>query len=258
MQATSTIRISDLPDYQGEDAWRIETPAAIYVFHKHSAGFASLIDPDGADWISFRPGGGSAGEYRGIPNLGREQGAFHPGRPGGCHSWIESRGTDAVVIRSETDDGLWATAWTISENRADLLVERTGHPYWFLYEGTPGGDYDEDDAYLIDSGGERRSCGSRWEMRLPEPRWAYFATPRSAYALLIADRTERPPETVDSYWSMERNMTVFGLGRTLDHDSGRWMHLGNTPSRFTVALLPRQAPQAMHSAVDRLLGAGEY
>ena len=257
MQAKSTIRVSELADYQGEAAWRIDTPAAGYVFHKHSAGFASLLDPAGADWIRFRPGDGSAGEYRGIPNLGREQGAFHPGRPGGCRSWIESQAADAVVIRSATDDGLWATAWTVSANRADLVVERTGHPYWFLYEGTPGGDYDENEAYLIDSGGKRRSCADRWERRLPEPRWLYFATRRSAYALLIADRTERPADTVDSYWSMERNMTVFGFGRTLDHDSGRWMHLGNTPSRFTVALLPNREPSAMRADVERLLDDGK-
>ena len=144
-------------------------------------------------------------------------------------------------------------AWTVSAQRADLVVERTGHPYWFLYEGTPGGDYDENEAYLTNSGGERRSCASRWERRLPEPRWLYFATPRSAYALLIADRSKRPADTVDSYWSMERNMTVFGFGRTLDHDSGRWMHLGNTPSRFTVALLPNQEPSAMRADVERLL-----
>ena len=46
---------------------------------KEGGGLVSLIDNDSNDWISHSPGGGSAGEFRGIPNTGE----LHPGYTGG-------------------------------------------------------------------------------------------------------------------------------------------------------------------------------
>jgi len=232
-----TDALTTLDDYQGEPTWCINTPTALYYFHRTSAGFASLVDPQGRDWITFRPGDGPRGEYRGIPNLGRAEGGFHPGRPGNVTSEISIRSRDSISIRSETDDGLWATTWKVFANRAELTVERTGAPFWFLYEGTPGGDYDESTAYLVDSTGHRMPANELWERRLPDPRWVYFAAPPSPYALVVWDRTPRPADTVDQYWSMEQAMTVFGFGRTVASDSGRWMHLTRTPSHFAVAMM---------------------
>jgi len=78
-QETQGITVEELAGYQGQASLRIVALAATYVYHKQGAGFASLVDPDGRDWISYRSQGGSDGQYRGIPNLIHPEGGFHPG-----------------------------------------------------------------------------------------------------------------------------------------------------------------------------------
>src|SRR2546430_13171643 len=75
LAAKNVITVQEI-DYQGQPSYKIVTPSATWIYHQQGAGFAALIDRDGHDWISYRPGGGSAGEYRGIPNCGM---CFHPG-----------------------------------------------------------------------------------------------------------------------------------------------------------------------------------
>ncbi|WP_145271326.1 hypothetical protein [Tautonia plasticadhaerens] len=55
--------------HEGQESFRIGTPTATYFYHTLGGGFASLEGADGLDWLGYRPGGGSAGAYRGIPNL---------------------------------------------------------------------------------------------------------------------------------------------------------------------------------------------
>ncbi|MCA9915454.1 MAG: hypothetical protein KC496_19000, partial [Anaerolineae bacterium] len=52
--------------HQGQRGFLIQTPSSTLVFHQYGGGFASLIDKDHNDWISYRPHGGSDGLYRGI------------------------------------------------------------------------------------------------------------------------------------------------------------------------------------------------
>ena len=73
------VQITNLPDYQGQPSYKIQTPSATWIYHKQGAGFASLLDPDGNDWIGYRPGGRAAGEFRGIPNLIHPGAGMHPG-----------------------------------------------------------------------------------------------------------------------------------------------------------------------------------
>ena len=235
--AGGKVDLMQLEEYQGQPSWRIETPAATYVYHRDGAGFASLIDPDGKDWISFRTTGGSDGPYRGIPNIIHPEGGFHPGKDT-CISRIVREDQSGVTIESRTKDGRWACRWEIGPRTATVTIEKIGHPYWVLYEGTPGGAYDETKAFMVDSAGNRTPCTERWERRLPDPRWIYFGTPDSNYVLFLIDRTERKADTVDSFWSMQKNMTVFGFGRVLNSRDPRWKHLTETPARVTVGLLP--------------------
>ena len=245
------MKLQEIDDYKGQPSWRIETETAVYIYHKNGAGFASLIDGDGNDWISFEPSGGSDGRYRGIPNIIHPEGGFHPGTEN-CDSRIEED-TGGYVITSRTIDGLWSARWKIEENRADLLLDRIGHTHWFLYEGTPGGYYDENTAVMTDSSGLTRPCSAAWEARLPDPRWLFFSVPDSPYHLLLADRTERSADVLDSFWSMEQNMTVFGYGRIRDSSSDRWMHLRKVPSAFAVALVEADGIQNALEQVNDLL-----
>ena len=63
-----SVRVQELDDFRGQPSFRIETPSASWVLHRQGAGLAAAFDPDGADWIGYRPGGGSDGKHRGIPN----------------------------------------------------------------------------------------------------------------------------------------------------------------------------------------------
>ncbi len=248
-----TIEVTELADHQGQASWRIATPAATYIYHKQGAAFAALIDPDGKDWISYRPTGGAAGSYRGIPNLGHPGGGFHPGGTA-CTSTITVREPKRVVIASRSNDGDWACTWEIGLDSATMVLAKAIPPYWVLYEGTPGGNYDQAGAFTVDSAGHRDSCATRWERRIPEPRWITFRTPDSPYALALVDGTERPSTVRDSFWSMQKNMTVFGFGRQLRHGS-RWMHLRAVPARLTIALLPVAGQPDISARVNALAGA---
>jgi len=235
------VTLEHLPDYQGQPTWKITTSTATWFYHQTGAGFASLVDPDGDDWISFKPTGGSDGVYRGIPNCVHPDGGFHPGNPD-CASRLVEESPERVVIESSKGDD-WACTWTITDDEAVMRLTKIGHPYWILYEGTPpattGGDYDEAATTWTDSAGTEHACTEEWEGRLPEPRTITFRTPGSRYELFLHDETPRSADVRDSFWSMEQNMTVLGLGRILDAQSDRWMHLTETPATFRVAIRSR-------------------
>jgi hypothetical protein len=46
---------------------------------RQGSGFASILDKDGRDWISYRPGNKAKGEYRGLPKCGQPTKFFHSG-----------------------------------------------------------------------------------------------------------------------------------------------------------------------------------
>ena len=227
-QRDASIELTDDVMHQGGESYRIRTPAATYIYHKRGAGFASLFDRDGNDWLSYRPYGGSDGVYRGIPNLAHPENHFHPGGTG-CRSRISSAGPLKVAIASESLDGKWACRWEIYGTHARLTVLKVDHPYWFLYEGTPGGKLDEAGDYCVFSDGTRRALSERWEQALPDPEWIYFGAANLERVLYLAHH--EADQHIDSYWPMEKNMTVFGFGR-----DGLKKYLTDTPAQFTIGL----------------------
>ena len=111
-----------------------------------------MIDGNGNDWISYRPTGGSAGEYRGIPNLGD---VFHPGYTNSS-SRVLGTGPLKLTLVSTSTDGLWDCTWEIYHRFARFRLNRRGATnYWFLYEGTPGGTFGATTDYVVRSNGLR-------------------------------------------------------------------------------------------------------
>lgn len=236
-EAPSLVTLVEGLEHEGQESLRIETPSATYLYHALGGGFASLEDPEGLDWLGYRPGGGSAGEYRGIPNLVHPQGYFHPGGTG-CTSRVVSRGPLRVRIASEAEGGRWACTWDIFPRFARLTVERAPQPYWFLYEGTPGGSLEPEGDYYALPDGRRRPASERWDRDIPGPEWLYFGDRDSGRVLCLAHHED--DEEVDAYYPMEGNMTVFGFGRSrLDK------FLGEVPSRFTIALVEGTGHEAI-------------
>ena len=240
------VTVTDGVMHEEQESYRIETPAATYLYHKLGAGFAGMIDPDGADWLSYHPWGGSDGVYRGIPNLAYPESNFHPGNTEST-SRIVNTGPLKVTIQSETNDGKWACQWDIFPRFARLTMLRVGHPYWFLYEGTPGGKLDEAGDYLVRAPGIRSPAAERWDERLPAPRWIYFGTAESNRVLYLVHHND-DGET-DSYWPMEENMTVFGFGRL-----GLNSTLEQVPARFTVGFAEKP-PDVSDGIIDAVESA---
>ena len=233
IRARPLVSITDGVDHRGQESFKIETPNATYFYHKRGAGFASIFDKDGNDWIGYRPGGGPAGEYRGIPNMGHPEGYCHPGKEV-SNSRIISAGPIKVSIMSESDDGKMQCVWDIFPAYARLTVLKMRKPYWFLYEGTPGGKLDEDTDYCIRAdkpGGTRTPASLRWDRDLSVPdgpgEWLCFGDgDRVLYLVHHED-----DEEVDSYWPMKGEMTVFGFGRM---KTNKFMQA--VPAHFTVGL----------------------
>jgi hypothetical protein len=225
------IVVAEAPDYQGQDSFRIETESAVYYYHKSGGGFASMFDPSGRDWISYRPGGGPRGEYRGIPNVINPEGGFHPGADMGA-SRLLSHGPVRTRIYSETLDGKWACIWDIYPRYARLTMLKAGHPYWVLYEGTPAGELDEQNQYWVRSDGEQGPASSTWEHPLPGFAWVYFGERQGLNRVIYLARHEADGH-MDSYWPMQSAMTVFGFGRD-NSDRERWSNLTRVPAHFTI------------------------
>ncbi|MFC1635862.1 FG-GAP repeat domain-containing protein [Planctomycetota bacterium] len=215
--------------YRDQESFKIESQNATYYYHKQGAGFASIIDKDGNDWLSYRPGGGPAGEYRGIPNMGHPEGYCHPGKTVSS-SQIIIRGPIKVSILSESNDKKMRCIWDIFPAYARLTVLKMRKPYWFLYEGTPGGKLDEDSDYCIrpgQPGGIRTLAKLKWDNDISggSGEWVCFGDgDRAIYLIHHED-----DEAVDSYWPMRGEMTVFGFGR-----KGINKFMEQEPARFTV------------------------
>lgn len=92
-----------------QTCWGFDTTDApfsevTYHYNKLGAGFASLTDRNGKDWITWKPrsagGPGENNVYRGIPNLGP---CCHPGygvdndRP--MTTTFEQRAADRVLVK---------------------------------------------------------------------------------------------------------------------------------------------------------------
>lgn len=219
--------------HQGQPSFRIKTPACTYLYHQYGAGFASMIDPEGQDWISYRPGQGSAGEYRGIPNI--RPAGFHPGYEN-HRSRIVYSGPLKLTLESETEDKKWTCRWEVYPEYATMtLLKKDTGTYWLLYEGTPAGKLDVDRDYWVRSDGERGSVSMDWTGVLPDPEWVWFGD-ESCHRVLFLAKHEYDQHP-DQFWQMQGNMTVFGFGRKPHEHPGTYML--EVPLHLTIGFVER-------------------
>ena len=229
------VTVSTITDsYEGGtktfESFKFETTNATYIYHKTGGGFAKAIDKNGNDWISYNTAAGSAGDFRGIPNLvyPADGGYFHPGRTS-VTSTLVSQGPVKVTVRSKTPDDSWITLWEIYPNSARLTVQQAATKYWFLYEGTPGGVLEVGTDFVVRSNGTQTLASELWSGDLAAPEWVYFSDPNVNRSLYVAHHTD--DAAVDSYRPMDDKMTIFGFGR---ESSGRFLSV--VPNTFTFGL----------------------
>ena len=232
------VTVTTVAGHEGQDSFKIQTEIATYYYHKQGAGFASLDDRDGVDWISYHPTGDSAGRFRGIPNMNDY---VHPGSTQGT-STIQSQGPLKTVIYSQVITGTqtWQLTWTMYPRYATMELAQAGTDYWFLYEGTPFGELNKTRDYFVLSDGITRTVGNSfavtWNGDIAAPEWAYFGDSVVNRALFVAHHED--DNQIDTFWQMQNNMTVFGLGRDgTDACNPCNPLLNQTPAHYTIGLV---------------------
>ena len=222
------VLLTEAGVHEGSDSWRIQNATGNWFFAKTGGGFGSIEDTDGNDWINYHQQGGSAGNYRGLPNLVHPEGIFHAGSgKGKCTTTVLAGGPLSVSLQVSSVDGKWVTRWDIFKRHARCTVLKAAHPYWFLYEGTPGGKLDLDGNDVVYRDGRQSSAAAKWQGS--SHRWVAFGDRKAKRSLLLVHETSDQHE--DSYWPMQGNMTVFGFGR-----SGLRKFMTSTPNVFHVSL----------------------
>lgn len=253
---TPKVLLEDIGEYQGNPTWKISTPGGAYYYHRDSGGFASLIDKDGNDWISYRPGGRDKGEYRGIPNVAPVD--WHPGRPEGKkESQILAEGPLRIRLLTESEDEKWRAHWDIYPYYATMTLQNVGsEPYWILYEGTPGGEFNLTD-YWVDSSGRRFDDMARyegpdkaWHGDLPAPEWVYFGDAGMNRVMFFIHHED--DQAIDEFWNFgEGGMTVFGFGRGPRQEG--WQRLTAVPAHLTVGFSEENDHPSVTKAIDSIL-----
>ncbi len=226
------VRLTDNVTDEGQASYRIETAAGVYFYHKEGAGFSSLNDIEGYDWIGYNTAAGNAGAFRGIPDLVRpaDGGYFHPGVVG-LTSSVVRQGPLRITIESRTVDDLWKVRWEIYPTYATLTTLKVKSVYWFLYEGTPGGALDSND-FVVRSDGTQSDFDDAWcndtssyvilptTCAFPGPDWSqewlYVSDPsRGTSGRSIYFAHHENDAVLDSYRraSGAGAMTILGFGR---------------------------------------------
>ncbi len=227
--AFNTVTITDgVPD-EGQVCYKIETPYATFFLQKAAGGFSSIIDKNGADWINFSnsnlPQGPAlaANAYRGLPNLLNNcpyDGVGHPGSSS-CYSRVINDSTIYIVSKN----GLVEYTWTFTPVMAYLTMLKPGTkcPYWFLYEGTPGGRYDPYNQYWgTDSRGFSRSFPDLLRGTAIQDNWTwiYFGNDITGTVLVLSQMIPDDKPDMMAYMGNRPSgiqspdgMVVFGFGR---------------------------------------------
>jgi hypothetical protein len=267
---SSEIRLAEVTLHRDMGCFRVETPTATYIYGKRGAGLASLIDRDGNDWISYRPGDEARGEYRGLPKCGQPTKFFHCGYGYGQYltdnpfaSRITVSSPEHMRIESQTRDGKSAGAWDFYPDHATFTLLKIDLPtYWFLYEGTPGGKLDATQDFVIRPDGAKSTLDQPWSQVVP---WVCFGASETPTGLLCINH--QPPEAgqTDSYvsWPFQQTanaqfqeMTVFGFGRKGYRELIKHVpDLKAFPARFTIALVPQSDHATASSVAARILAA---
>jgi len=260
-----SVRVSEVTLHTNMECFKIETPSATYLYGKRGAGFASILDREGHDWISYSPAVQALGEYRGLPKCGQPIKYFHCGYGFGQYtnnnwftSTVTAREPGHVRIHSETHNNDSACDWDFFPTHATMTLLRIGHTnYWFIYEGTPGGTLDVADDFVILPGGKKKPLSEPWMQVVP---WVVFGAKESKSGLLLLNHQHNSP--VDSYvsWPYKpdktgalNQMTVFGFGRLGWTDPKQHQpQLHGLPAKLTISLLDSAETARVQPAVERL------
>lgn len=241
---TAAVQVESARDMSAGDldCFRVTTPTATYYLDKVGAGLSSMIDRDGNDWLGFDPksGSGAAGEYRGFPNaVFKEAGSYFHARNSStdaCVTEIEEASSDRVVVSASSENGKWAGHYTFTPTACTFTMTKKpeGHNYWVLYEGTPGGQYNDSDWWMTAADASKRSLTERHDDDLSAQdgggEWIAFGD-KDQQRMLVLSHSENDSHP-DRFYQMNKKMTVFGFGR-----AGMKKYLSEVPQSFSIGFV---------------------
>ncbi len=234
-------------------AYKIETPSATYYLEKTGAGLSSLIDRDGNDWLGFHPEPGSdaGGEYRGFPNAVHQQAGnyFHAKNDGTDPSTtnITRREPNHITITAEGHNGKWACRYDFYPTHCTFTMTKmpVGFKYWTLYEGIPGGDYDNSDWWMTSAISEKQPLTVNHDGDIPAPEWIAFGDPKLTRSLYLYHHEDDTHP--DRFYQMHQKMTVFGFGR-----QGIGKYLDHVPQSISIGLLETDDHEKIGQVIEAL------
>jgi hypothetical protein len=255
---TSAVRLTrdaTLAHCPGLSFYKVETALATYYLQKSGAGLAALIDRSGNDWIGFQPAAGSraGGEFRGFPNAVHQQAGnyFHPRNQNTdvATTTVDHAGPNRVTISAVASNGLWVARYDFFPTHCTFTMTKMSpeHKYWILYEGTPGGSYDDTDWWMTSAVRQPQPLTANHEGDIPGPEWIAFGDPKMKRVLFLLNHEDDPHP--DRYYQMEKKMTVFGFGRLRGEK-----HLATVPRRFSIGFLETIEHAEIARAMERILG----
>jgi hypothetical protein len=262
---TPQISTSGSVLWSGFSSIRVSTPSGTYYYHRTGGGFASWVDADSHDWISWNPATGAAGDFRGIPNMVHpdDGGYFHPGRTSASTALL-SQGPLKATFRStnnvDPNNGEWQVVWEVFPRYARMTVTKApaGKKYWLLYEGTPGGALNPTTDFLTRSDMTSILASGTWTTDIPDEEWVFASDPNVGRSLYLAHHID--DTFIDGYFAQNNSMTVFGFGR-----SGQSRFLTGTGRQLTIGLVDSTVYEAVQPVVYNAykdltiaLGGAEY
>jgi len=105
-----------------------------------------------------------------------------------------------------------------------------GFKYWTLYEGIPGGDYNDTDWWMTSAISEKQLLTKTHGEDIPAPEWIAFGDPKLKRSLYLYHHEDDAHP--DRFYEMEKKMTVFGFGR-----KGIDKYLDSVPQSVSIGLL---------------------
>ncbi len=215
----------------GQTAYRIDGPGVTMFYQTEAGAFSTMLDKEFNDWLSWGFDPGPGGIYRGTPNAIFPEGWFHPGATSATSS-VPYKGPLKITISTTTNDGNWECRWEVYPRYATMTMVKTAHAYWFLYEGTPGGELRGDDDFMVRSNGTKTMLYEPWEGDIQGDEWAFFSDPGTRRSIFAVHHES--DALLDSYYNYSDSMTVFGFGRSNDPLEAL---MTGTPQHFTIGFL---------------------
>lgn len=209
--------------------YKVSNSNATYFIDKYSGGISSILDKKGSDWVGWKRlekekyPESAAGDYRGIPNLvfgGDDGGVGHPG-----FDKVICFKTDDNRIRARSINGKWEWQYIFFSKYIEIQILKTPSAernYWFLYEGTPGGEFNPVKQYWGTNEGLKptKPNYNKGEEEHGKWNWVFFGHNNSNRILFLLQK--KPDNLNDTFGFMgnlekgiEANdgMVVFGFGR---------------------------------------------